>query len=140
MKTFKQHIKEEGEGVGTHDQNSVEDGSIGVHNIHDPDVLQRVNGFVQSISMKEYLSPKAAVDELKNKLMRIGLNFEDVNFDKEEGKMTVPVTRFKTYGKADDGQDINTDGISDVKEGGLKLEIEYGRMSNGSSKVYAKLI
>ena len=28
--------------------NSVEDGSIGVHNIHDPKVLERVNGFVGS--------------------------------------------------------------------------------------------
>ena len=40
MKTFKQHIKEEGEGIGTHDQNAIEDGSIGVHNVHDPDVLK----------------------------------------------------------------------------------------------------
>ena len=56
MKTFKQHIiSEEGEGIGTHDQNSVEDGSMGVHNVHDPDVLKRVNAFVGSIAMKEYL-------------------------------------------------------------------------------------
>ena len=63
MKTFKQHIKEEGEGIGTHDQNAIEDGSIGVHNVHDPDVLKRVNAFVGSISMKEYLNPQQAVDE-----------------------------------------------------------------------------
>ena len=30
MKTFKQHIKEEGEGIGTHDQNAIEDGSMQV--------------------------------------------------------------------------------------------------------------
>ena len=139
MKTFKQHIKEEGEGVGTHDQNSVEDGSIGVHNVHDPDVLKRVNAFVGSISMKEYLNPQQAVDELKNKLMRIGLNFEAI-VEGEKGTMTVPVSRFKTFGKADDGQDIDNDGISDVKEGGLKLEIKHELLQNGTSKVYAKLI
>ena len=34
MKTFKQHIREKVDGVGTtHDGKSVEDGSIGVHNI-----------------------------------------------------------------------------------------------------------
>ena len=62
MKTFKQHVKEGykqgkyGAGnVGTPEANSVEDGSIGVHNIHDPKVLERVNGFVGSIANQEYL-------------------------------------------------------------------------------------
>jgi len=140
MKTFKQHIiSEEGEGIGTHDQNSVEDGSMGVHNVHDPDVLKRVNAFVGSIAMKEYLNPKQAVDELKNKLMRIGLNFE-ANIEGDKGTTTVDVSRFKTFGKSDDGQDIDNDGISDVKEGGLKLEIKHELLQNGTSKVYAKLI
>ena len=139
MKTFKQHIKEEGEGIGTHDQNAIEDGSIGVHNVHDPDVLKRVNAFVGSIAMKEYLNPQQAVDELKNKLMRIGLNFE-ATIEGDKGTTTVDVSRFKTFGKADDGQDIDNDGISDVKEGGLKLEVEHGKTSSGTSKVYAKLI
>ena len=44
MKTFKQHVKEGmdrgkyGAGnVGVETSDAVEDGSIGVHNIHDPD-------------------------------------------------------------------------------------------------------
>ena len=139
MKTFKQHIREEGEGIGTHDQNAIEDGSIGVHNVHDPDVLKRVNAFVGSISMKEYINPQQAVDELKNKLMRIGLNF-DLTLEGDSGTTTVDVSRFKTVGQADDGQYIDNDGISDVKEGGLKLEVEHGKTSSGTSKVYAKLI
>ena len=41
MKTFKQHIKEGGTmGVGTPHQSSVEDGSMGAHNIHEPAILQ----------------------------------------------------------------------------------------------------
>tara|TARA_B100000902_G_scaffold374935_1_gene404381 strand:+ start:1005 stop:1424 length:420 start_codon:yes stop_codon:yes gene_type:complete len=139
MKTFKQHINEEGEGIGTHDQNSVEDGSMGAHNVHDPDVLKRVNAFVGSVAMKEYLNPQQAVDELRNKLMRIGLNFE-ANIEGDKGTTTVDVSRFKTFGKSDDGQDIDNDGISDVKEGGLKLEIKHELLQNGTSKVYAKLI
>lgn len=139
MKTFKQHIREEGEGIGTHDQNSVEDGSMGVHNVHNPDVLKRVNAFVGSVAMKEYLNPQQAVDELKNKLMRIGLNFE-ANIEGDKGTTTVDVSRFKTFVKSDDGQDIDNDGISDVKEGGLKLEIKHELLQNGTSKVYAKLI
>ena len=139
MKTFKQHIREEGEGIGTHDQNSVEDGSMGVHNVHNPDVLKRVNAFVGSVAMKEYLNPQQAVDELKNKLMRIGLNF-DLTLEGDGGTTTVDVSRFKTFGQADDGQNIDNDGISDVKEGGLKLNIKHGRASDGTSRVYAKLI
>ena len=141
MKTFKQHIKEEGEGIGTTLQpKAVEDGSIGVHNVHDPDVLRRVNAFVQSISMKEYIDPHHAINELRSKLMRIGLNFGPVGFDEDEGDQTVSVSRFETFGKADDGQDIDNDGISDVKEGGLKLNIKHGKASDGTSRVYAKLI
>ena len=44
MKTFKQHVKEgsysgymgDAQGVGVAVQNSIEDGSLGAHNIHDP--------------------------------------------------------------------------------------------------------
>ena len=50
MKTLKQHISEGykqgkyGAGnVGTPEVNSVEDGSIGVHNIHDPKVLSLIH-------------------------------------------------------------------------------------------------
>ena len=52
MKTFKQHVKEHkgsektAAAVGSQTTNSVEDSSIGAHNIQDEAVLQRVNGFV----------------------------------------------------------------------------------------------
>ena len=72
MKTFKQHVKED-MSVGTPEVNSVEDGNIGVHNIHDPKVLEMVNAFVGSIAMQEYLNPTAAVEQLTNKLKTIGL-------------------------------------------------------------------
>ena len=67
MKTFKQHIniKEtlDGGHVGTPDAASFEDGSIGVHNIHDPEVLKRVNGFLGGTAMKEYMNAQKLVEE-----------------------------------------------------------------------------
>ena len=80
MKTFKQHIKEgsysgymgDAQGVGVAVQNSIEDGSLGAHNIHDPEVLKQVNAFVSSIGEREYLNPQKAVNELKEKLSRVG--------------------------------------------------------------------
>ena len=52
MKTFKQHVKEGMSplGVGVSTSNAVEDGSIGAHNIQEPEVLKRVNAFVGSIA------------------------------------------------------------------------------------------
>ena len=144
MKTLKQHIAEGykqgkyGAGnVGTPEVNSVEDGSIGVHNIHDPKVLERVNAFVGSIAGQEYLNPKAAMEQLANKLATIGLSFKVPS----DGNATVEVAQFGgRFGKEIDGSDINDDGISHKKEGGLKIQFKSEKLENGSSKVFAKLV
>ena len=148
MKTFKQHIKEykgyagDAKGVGTDGyQDSIEDGSIGVHNIHEPAVLQRVNAFVGSVAEQEYIKPQFAVDKLREKLQRIGLDMGDVAIKGDNGKITTEVKQFGgRFGKDTDGSDINDDGISHKKEGGLKMEISYETLKNGASRVYAKLV
>ena len=147
MKTFKQHVNEHtgsektASAVGSQTTNSVEDSAIGAHNIQDAAVLQRVNGFVGSISEREYLNPQFAVDELKEKLQRIGLTCGDCTLEGASGKTTVELTQFGgRFGKDTDGSDINDDGISHRKEGGLKMEVSYETLKNGTSKVYAKLV
>ena len=147
MKTLKQHMAEGykqgkyGAGnVGTPEVNSVEDGSIGVHNIQDPKVLERVNGFVGSIANQEYLNPKAALEQLASKLKTLGL---DMNIPEMSGNGSVnlELTQFGgRFGKDIDGSDIKDDGISHKKEGGLKLNVKYETLENGSSKVFAKLV
>ena len=145
MKTFKQHIKEGSDktaaAVGSQTTNSVEDGSIGVHNIHDADVLKRVNAFVGSVAECEYLKPQFAVDKLREKLQRIGLDMGDVAIKGDNGKITTEVKQFGgRFGKDTDGSDINDDGISHKKEGGLKIEVSHELLQTGTSKVYAKLV
>ena len=121
--------------------NAVEDGSIGAHNIQDPEVLKRVNAFVGSIAEREYMKPQFAIDELREKLHRIGLTVSNVDMDGDKGKVTVELKQFGgRFGKDTDGSDINDDGISHKKEGGLKLNVEYESLKNGTSKVYAKLV
>ena len=44
------------------------------------------------------------------------------------------------FGKDTDGTDVNDDGISHKKEGGLKIKLDHELLQNGSSKVYAKLV
>ena len=147
MKTFKQHVNEGhkqgkyGAGnVGTPEVNSVEDGSIGVHNIHDPKVLERVNGFVGSIANQEYLNPKAALEQLAGKLQTLGLGMTIPEMS-GNGSVNIEVNQFGgRFGKDIDGSDINDDGISHKKEGGLKLNVKYETLENGSSKVFAKLV
>ena len=148
MKTFKQHVKEGykqdkyGAGnVGSATSDAVEDGSIGAHNIQDPDVLKRVNAFVGSIAEREYMKPQFAIDELREKLHRIGLTVSSVDMAGDKGKVTAEVKQFGgRFGKDTDGSDINDDGISHKKDGGLKLEVKYETLQNGTSKVYAKLV
>ena len=147
MKTLKQHIKEHmqdkyGAGnVGTATSNAVEDGSISAANIHDPEVLKRVNAFVGSIADREYIKPQFAIDELKEKLTRIGISCGECVLEGDSGKTTVELKQFGgRFGKDTDGADINDDGISHKKEGGLKMEVSYETLKNGTSKVYAKLV
>jgi len=143
MKTFKQHVKEGMSplGVGVTTSNAVEDSALGTHNIDNPEVLKRVNAFVGSIADQEYIKPQHAVDTLREKLSRIGLTISPVTMSGEKGKVTAEVKQFGgRFGKDTDGSDINDDGISHKKEGGLKLEVSYETLKNGTSKVYAKLV
>ena len=148
MKTFKQYTKEDhsqskyGNGnVGTPEVNSVEDSNIGAHNIHDPKILERVNAFVGSIASQEYINPMGAVEQLTNKLKTIGLDVKLPAMEGTTGTVVGEISQFGgRFGKDLDGTDLNDDGISHKKEGGLKLEIKFEKLENGSSKVYAKLV
>ena len=145
MKTFKQHIKEVMSplGIGTSglDGTHVGDGSVSLANIEDADVLKKVNAYVGSIAEREYLNPQAAVDQLRNNLNKIGLTVSQVDIEGASGTVNAEVTQFGgRFGKDVDGQDINDDGISHRKEGGLKLEVKYETLQSGTSKVYAKLV
>ena len=148
MKTFKQMLKEGhmqakyGAGqVGTATSNSPEDSNIGAHNVENAEILKRVNAFVGSIAEQEYLNPKAAIEALAMKLKTIGLEISPIEMTGDNGKVTAEVTQFGgRFGKDLDGADLNDDGISHRKEGGLKLEVSYETLKNGTSKVFAKLV
>jgi len=149
MKTFKQHIKEGGMvqskygagQVGSTTSVSPEDSNMGAHNIENPEVLKKVNAFVGAIAEQEYINPEAALEQLGNKLKTIGLELGNVDMKGDNGKVSVEVSQFGgRFGKDLDGSDLNDDGISHRKEGGLKLEVSYETLQNGSSKVFAKLV
>ena len=102
--------------------------------------MDRVNAFVGSIAAQEYLNPQAAVEQLANKLKTIGLEVKLPAMEGANGSVTGEVCQFGgRFGKDIDGSDINDDGISHRKEGGLKLNVNWNTLENGSSKVLAKL-
>ena len=144
MKSFKKYVKEDhtqskyGKGnVGTPEVQAVDDVHVGAHNIQDPKVMEKVNAFVGSIADQEYINPKAAMEQLANKLATIGLSFKVPT----EGNATVEVSQFGgRFGKDIDGSDLNDDGISHRKEGGLKINFKSETLENGSHKVFAKLV
>ena len=144
MKTFKGYLNEvnasapAGNKTTSYDK-SVEDGVISAANIHDAEVLKKVNAFVGAIADGEYLSPQAAIHGLREKLMRIGLQFGDVETPGKNGTATAEVVQFGgRYGK--DGTQapdevLNDDGISHRKDGGLKVNFKYEAHEKGCYNV-----
>jgi len=143
MKTFREHLKEDksASAVNVQTSNAVEDGSLGTANLKDQRVLDRVNAFVGSVGNMEYIKPQFAVDKLRENLMRIGLDISPMKLEGTSGTVTGEVKQFGgTYGKTTDTkpEDVVVDNGPGIDN--LKLEVKFETLSNGSSKVYAKLV
>ena len=143
MKTFREHLKEDksASAVNVQTSNADEDGSLGTANLKDQRVLDRVNAFVGSVGNMEYIKPQFAVDKLRENLMRIGLDISPMKLEGTSGTVTGEVKQFGgTYGKTTDTkpEDVVVDNGPGIDN--LKLEVKYETLSNGSSKVYAKLV
>lgn len=145
MKTYKTFNEHSAQGaIMHHNSIGVEDGGMDVHDIADPEVRKRVNAFVGSIADKEYLNANHAIAELRQKLMRVGLEFGQVDIYEGEGEVSSPLSQFGgRYGNdgsgTEDGQLVNDDGISHRHDGGLSINFKYMELDNGRCKVFAKI-
>ena len=127
-----------------HDASPVEDGSKNIADIADPEVMKMVNAFVGSMADREYLNANHAISELRQKLMRIGVTFPNVEIYEGDGTASAPLTQWGgRYGNdgsgTEDGNLVNDDGISHRVEGGLSINFKYMDLENGSCKVFAKI-
>ena len=144
MKSFKQF--DESHTVAL---NSAEDDNLGLFNVQDERVMQRLNAYVGALSQQEYMQPDAAMKQLNNKLNIVGLNFLEPKIESDKGNATVELTQFGgRYGKTTDnstgamsqGKEIeNGDGISHKKEGGMKIEFNWEKQNNNQFMVSASL-
>ena len=145
MKSFKQFDESHSTAL-----NSAEDDNLGLFNVQDERVMQRLNAYVGALSQQEYMQPDAAMKQLNNKLNIVGLNFLEPKIESDKGNATVELTQFGgRYGKTTDnstgamsqGKEIeNGDGISHKKDGGLKIEFNWEKQNNNQFMVSAKLI
>ena len=141
MKSFKQFdLNEDGQYTDRFTHQSAEDEGQ-LFNVEDPDSMQKLNAYVGALADKEYLQPGAAVEQLAMRLGTVGLNFTLPKIDGDKGNTTVEVSQFGgRFGKDTDGSDINDDGVSHKKEGGLKLEFNWEKQTNNTYKVFANLV
>ena len=143
MKNFNQYVTEAGTGpVGNWNQTPLTVNDTDTFDLANPLVLKRVNAFVGSIGDREYLMPEAAIDQLRNFMMRVGVQFPKVDLP-ESGSISLPLSQWGgRFGKDLDtpyDEFVNDDGITDRVPGGLSLDIKTEAVANGSWKVYAKI-
>ena len=143
MKNFNQYVTEAGTGAaGIWNQTPITYNQTDPFDVANPDVLKRVNAFVGSIADREYLIPEAAIQQLRNFMLRIGLQFPKVDLP-EGGAIQLPLSQWGgRFGKDLDtpyDEFVNDDGITDRVPGGLSLDIKTEAVANGSWKVYAKI-
>ena len=113
-----------------------EDGNL--MDLSDDSVVEKLNAFVGSIGMKEYLVPEKAVDELRQKLMRIGLHFEDVQFSGSEGEVSLHlIMNGGVFGKS---VDTPIDEFDDEKESGRSINFVFEKLPSGTHKVMAQIV
>ena len=141
MKNFNQFVTEAPTGLWN--QTPVSMNGDDNFDIANPSVLKRVNAFVGSIADREYLIPEAAIQQLRNFMMRIGVQFPKVDLP-ESGSISLPLSQWGgRFGKDLDtpyDEVIKDDGISNRKPGGMNLKIDQESVVNGSWKVYAKIV
>ena len=143
MKNFNRYVTEAGTGAaGLWNQTPITYNQTDPFDVANPDVLKRINTFVGSIADREYLIPEAAISQLRNFMLRIGLQFPKVDLP-EGGAISLPLSQWGgRFGKDLDtpyDEFVNDDGITDRVPGGLSLDIKTEAVANGSWKVYAKI-
>ena len=111
----------------------------GVHRIEDPEQLSRLNAFLTAVAQREFLDPKGALFQIKNKLNMAGYDFQcDPQEKAYEGMKEYPLNRHGgTFGKHVDtpfDEFDKTDGISN-SENSYSLKVNCEKLPTGLYKM-----
>ena len=114
------------------------DGDMMLGDLSSDAVVERLNAFVGAIADREYLNPEKAVAEMRQKLMRVGIHFGDVQFTEESGEISVPLIQYGgAFGKSADTPIYEFD---DQQESGRSLNFVYERTGGGTHRILAKIM
>ena len=114
------------------------DGDMMLGDLTSDAVVERLNAYVGAIADREYLNPEKAVAEMRQKLMRVGIHFGDVQFTEESGEISVPLVQYGgAFGKSGDTpyDEFDNDG-----ESGRSLNFVYERTGGGTHRILAKIM
>ena len=83
-------------------------------------------------------NPEKAVAEMRQKLMRVGIHFGDVQFTEESGEISVPLVQYGgAFGKSGD---TPYDEFDNEVESGRSLNFVYERTGGGTHRILAKIM
>lgn len=147
MKSFKNLTNQLAEDYGAiytygSELDSLGSGSYDIHNIGNPENLQRLNQFIENFTAKSYFDPRQAVVELRAKLNTVGL---DINVTQESaGEGSFPVTLFGgSFGKTPQtphNEFETSDGIVEKLGHGLQMDVEFSETGDGMFHVDAQIV
>jgi hypothetical protein len=142
MKTFKSYLNEVS-GITLDQGGSAMDQDMNRGDYSDPKVITALDRFVGVIA-RNYTIPESAVITLRSSLSKIGLTFGEVPMmEGESGSFDLPLTSFGgRFGKGVDtpfDQFESDDGISNQREGGLKLVLSYAKQEDNSCRLNASI-
>ena len=118
-------------------QSDTTDEDMNLMDLSDDSVIEKLNAFVGSIGEREYLVPEKAVNELRQKLMRVGINFGDVQFTGEQGEVSLPLVKHGgVYGKDTDSA---PEEVVNETESGRSIRFVFEKLPTGTHKVFAQI-
>src|ERR1043166_9080621 len=121
---------------------SVDSVSMNAHNVEDPKVLEAINGYLTTLSGRLLVNGYFLVNKIRIKLMEIGLQFGDVSFVGDSGKVKLPMTQYGgRYGQLSTGSaEISSDdGIKNRLPSGLDIEFSWLKVK-GLYMILAQLV
>lgn len=109
-----------------------------IHDLEDDNVISKLNQFVSSIGIREYLIPENAIDIMRRKLMLFGITFGEVDIVGESGEVESPIVQYGgEYGK---NTDSAPDEIIDQKDSGRRILFTYEQTPGGTYTILSKIV
>lgn len=125
-----ENLNEGGKGIMVPGLNSQQasDGSVSLHNITEPEMIERLNAgitaFLSNVPDAGIVDPRDTLVRLRVELNKFGLDFKYDGKEYPKENMSFPMTQFGgRLGMDEKGNQLKDDGITHRLGSGLKLSV-----------------